>query len=436
MTATVAPVRDLVDPRVGIIRRILRITRGAAEPTPPLFYQAVLSHFDFKKAKPHERLGVGKAVREEEAIAAAIAEALERYCASQPDPRLIRRFAWKDRPGEGITPADCVLYSESQYTSSRLSYRRWEESLDVSWIQARELPGGQLVWAPASLIYLDYPGNDEDAYFCTPTSNGLAAGPNLEAAILAGLYELIERDSFLIAWMNRLPAEEVTIPSSAQVEASLIRHYQRFEVETRVFHLPTDMPAYVMMAILIAGRGKTPAVVVGLGCHTDPCVAVRKALFEGAQIHPGEVERCREPGYSERLRSYEDVRTLEDHGAFFTSPDRLPELAFLLESERHKGVDEMPNLSAGTVAEDLDRCVAALTHAGCRVLYADLTTPDLNDYAIRVVRTLATGLQPIHFGYGEERLGGRRLYELPRILGFRAEDVTEAGINRCPHPLP
>lgn len=53
-----------------------------------------------------------------------------------------------------------------------------------------------------------------------------------------------------------------------------------------------------------------------------------------------------------------------------------------------------------------------------------------------MVRTLATGLQPIHFGYGEERLGGTRLYRLPRLLGYGTSDRNEASLNPCPHPLP
>jgi ribosomal protein S12 methylthiotransferase accessory factor len=51
------------------------------------------------------------------------------------------------------------------------------------------------------------------------------------------------------------------------------------------------------------------------------------------------------------------------------------------------------------------------------------------------VRVLATGLQPIHFGWGQERLGGRRLFELPFRLGFAPGPRGEADLNPCPHPL-
>jgi ribosomal protein S12 methylthiotransferase accessory factor len=436
MSAAVPSLSKLVSPRTGILRRVTRISRGATEPTPPILYSAVLSHFDFRTAKPHERIGVGKAVRKEDAINGAIAEALERYCASQPEMCRIRRFTWKDRPGDGITPSDCVLYSQSQYAAGRLMYRRWNESLEIPWVPARELPGGNEVWLPASLTYLDYPGNDTDTYFCQPTSNGLAAGAQLEDAILAGLYELIERDSFLIAWLNRLPACEMQIPISADVETRFLRHYRRFGIDARVVQLPTDMPVYVMMAVLVDRNGRPPAIVVGLGCHSDPRAAARKALFETAQVHPGEVERAADTAYTERLNSYEDVHTIEDHSAFFAPAKRMHEFAFLLGHGPSTSLDELPNLGAGSVRRDLGRCVDALRAAGCRVVYVDVTTPDLEDYPIKVVRTIATGLQPIHFGYGEEHLGGKRVFQLPRILGYSSTDSDELSLNHCPHPLP
>jgi hypothetical protein len=54
MDSPVGPIaawfEDLVSDRVGIVRSLTRISRGATEPEPPVFYQAVLAHFDFRKA--------------------------------------------------------------------------------------------------------------------------------------------------------------------------------------------------------------------------------------------------------------------------------------------------------------------------------------------------------------------------------------------------
>ena len=78
---------------------------------------------------------------------------------------------------------------------------------------------------------------------------------------------------------------------------------------------------------------------------------------------------------------------------------------------------------------------SALRDIGSRVLYCEVTTPDLKDFPIRVVRALATHLQPIAFGHDQQRLGGSRLYELPQKLGYTAARRTEADLNPCPHPL-
>jgi ribosomal protein S12 methylthiotransferase accessory factor len=425
---------ELVSARVGVVRRLSRIDRGATEPTPPVFYQATLSHFDYRPLKQHERTGVGKGATDREAAAAAIGEALERYCAGQPDLRRVRRFAWNQRPGDAITPGECVLYSEAQYARPGFAHRRWREDLEVPWIAARELPGDDEVWVPTSLIYLDYLGNDADVYFCPPTSNGLAAGVDLNSAILAGLCELIERDAFLVTWLNRLPAPEIHIPESGGVAANFAAHYRRFGIETHLFMLATDIPVYAMMAVLVH-RSNRPAVCVGLGCSPDPLMAAQKALFEVSQTRPGAVARAAAPDFVETLRDYCNVRTLEDHGAFFTAPERLSELDFLLQQGRTRDLASLRRFGENP-AEDLDRIIAALRRADCRVLYANLTAPDLEPFPVRVVRTLATGLQPIHFGYGEERLGGTRLYRLPRHLGYATSDRDEASLNPCPHPLP
>ncbi len=76
-----------------------------------------------------------------------------------------------------------------------------------------------------------------------------------------------------------------------------------------------------------------------------------------------------------------------------------------------------------------------LEGVGSTAVFVDLTQPDVRPYGITVVRSLATGLQPIHFGCNEERLGGQRLFTVPRIVGYVGRDTIEDELNPCPHPL-
>lgn len=426
---------ELVSPKVGIIHTLSRITRGAEEPVPPFIYQATLSHFDYRNPNSSERVSAGKGISETEAVRSAIGEAVERYCASHVDNFATRMAAWADVESHAIAPPECVLYSQTQYARRDFLYHRWDPKDEVTWVPTRELPGEREILAPASLVYLSLPSMRPEDFFCLPTSNGLAAGPNLEFAILNALYELVERDAFIITWMNRLPVARVDFSDMGGIANAIRTHYARFGTEIQIFNLSTDIPVYVMMAVALDKTGRGPAALISLGCHLNPGIAIIKALLEMCQVHPGEVRRYHKDPPQERYKSYEDVRTLEDHSAFTTIRERIREFSFLLETERGQTMGDLQDHSGADVKADLDTCLNMLKRAGCRVLYADLTTPDVVDYGLRVVRAIATGLQPIHFGYGEERLGSRRLYEVPYILGFASEPRTERDLNPCPHPL-
>jgi ribosomal protein S12 methylthiotransferase accessory factor len=429
------PLVDLISDRVGVIRSVTPMQRGAEEPTPPFLYRSLASHFDFRMAKLQERMAVGKGFTEKQAILGAIGEAVERYCASHFDTRATRLATWDAVSRHAIAPTEFVLYSDAQHERGKRMVRKWNPEDEVTWLPIHELPGHRELLAPASLIYLQIPELRPQDAFTHTTSNGLAAGPDLPFAILHGLYECIERDAFLITWMARLPAPEIEFTPQATFAHAIRGHYARFGVEIRVFGMCTDIAAHVMMAVALDKTGSGPAALVGLGCHSSPVRAVERALLEICQLHPSEVRRYRDEPPQQRLKTPEDVRTLEDHSAWLTVPERLHEFSFLLDNGRRTPLADLRDYSTGSVPSDLDHCVASLKTAGCRVLYADLTTSDMTDYPIRVARAVATGLQPIHFGHGEERLGGTRLFELPRKLGFASHVLGESDLNPCPHPL-
>jgi ribosomal protein S12 methylthiotransferase accessory factor len=433
--ADVARLLELVSPKVGIIRNLSKFVRGVEEPCPPFIYQAILSHFDYRLAPHMERAAAGKGRTESDAIRGAIGEAIEHYCAAHFNPQTSFVASWEQLNGKALSPTDCVLYSESQYARRNFPYHRWSEQDQITWMPVRELPSEHEAFAPAVLVYLAMDQLKAEDYLCSPTSNGLAAGPTLEFAVLNGLYELVERDGFLITWMNKMPAPRVDFSAMDGLAAEISEHYARFGTELRIYNLSTDIPIYVMMALALDRTGQGPAALVGLGCHLDPQVALTKAILEICQGHPGEARRFREELKDKSFKDYQDVRTLEDHSAFLMYPERIGEYSFLLENGRTQSIADLQNFSQGNARADLERCVESLVGSGCRVFYADLTTPDVADYGFRVVRTIATGLQPMHFGFGEERLGGRRLFEVPHRMGYAESVRREGDLNPCPHPL-
>lgn len=464
---------------MGLVRDVTPLVRGAEEPLPPYLFTATLSNFDFRKVDRQERVSAGKGRTEEEARHAAIGEAVERYCAQHWDPRRTRLATWDQVRDAAISPADCVLYSDEQYARAGWPFHRWDPAEQVTWLPAIELPARREIVVPASLAYLVTPVARTEDGFTNATSNGLAAGGTLTAAILGGLYEIIERDALLVTWMNRLPAVEIDLHDTldaapAGLAGSIVRHYACFGVDVRAFVMRTDAPATVVMAIAFDAHPQRPAALVGLGCHARPAIALEKALFEVCQMRPAELRRYQEHPPRDRVRRYEDVKTLADHSAFFSQPRHVHELEFLWSRGERARLADLPDGSidresesagdprdqsrddsggdpggdrgdvpggdlsvarAGSRDAELAGCVAALTARGHRVAYADVTTSDVAPLGLSVVRAFITGFQPVHFGDGNERLGGRRLFDLPHQLGLAPGPRTVADLNPCPHPL-
>ena len=426
-------VLDLVSPRVGIIRSLRPMITELVEPAPIMLYEAQLADFEYAGEGARKiRLGVGKGTSDHAARMGAVGEALERYCSLQPDIDTLVESSADELGPQAIWPSELVLYAEEQYATRAIPYPRFTGGHRTSWVHARSLPGGDDTFVPAHFAYLRPVGE----HWCHSTSNGLAAGPDLDSAVLGGLCELVERDAFLITWMNRLAVPEVTFGRTHAVPYAIRAHYRRRGLEIRVFDATMDIPVSTMMAFAIDRTGRGPSAVIGLGCSLDPVEAVTKALFEMCQGRVSELWRYRQRPTDERVTAIEQVRTLEDHGALFAEPHLLGELGFLLDGSEEVALESLPDASCGSPGADLARCVDLLAAAGSRVAYVDLTTPDVAPFGIRVVRALATGLQPIHFGYGRERLGGTRVFDVPRVLGYDSRTRTVRDLNRCPHPLP
>lgn len=421
----------LISPRCGIVTGLIPQSRGPEEPTPPHLWNATLAHFTSQQTAVGVRVTGGKGRTEAEAKLSALGEAIERYASFQWDAQRVRIGMAADN---AVTPNDCVLYSDAQYAAG-FPFRPWLPDTLTSWITGTELSGGAPVEMPASQVYaLGPPPRMEDFY--TPSaSNGLAAGKDLQSAILGGLHEVIERDAFMVTWLNKLPARKIKLPESGCNAAATIRHYAKFGVGVRLFWLHTDQEPFVIMAVAEDPSEGGIFRVIGLGCDIDPVVAVDKAVSELCQLRAGMFIRMQAGDYQTRLQVYEHVQSLNDHPLFHAIPGNAAEFDFLDDGSEPYDLNELPKPKSGDLQTSIDRIVYKAVQSGARVAYADITPPDIAALGPRVVRVIITGFQPIHFGFGQGRYGGERLYQAPVTWGLRDTPLDETGLNPCPHPL-
>ena len=138
------------------------------------------------------------------------------------------------------------------------------------------------------------------------------------------------------------------------------------------------------------------------------------------------------------------VVTMEDHSALYANKEAYPRLAFLTGGEqersftdillRHGIADAFANAD---LTDNLTEVLRRLRHHGLDVIVVNQTTPEHEVGRFSCVKVIVPGLLPMTFGHDNRRVHGLpRLYEVPRLLGYRDRALRPHEINPHPHPFP
>ncbi|MEO9138566.1 MAG: YcaO-like family protein [Jatrophihabitans sp.] len=415
-----AELRQLAGTRTGIIRRLYIFDTGSDGPQLPIACSASIAPTP-SPGTPASFTGEGKGASRDEAIRSAIGEGIERYSASIWDPTLLTRASLTDWGDRAFDPRWLALYNDAQYQRPGFAYTPFDPDRVMSWVRGAWLDTAEPVYIPALAAFMNFPV-DRSERFAQMSSNGLAAGTTLEHATLNALYELIERDAFMLHWLTQAPGARIECTELDPVTEAAFSQARNLGANPELYLLDvgTEHPTVVCLGL---GDGRSwPGVTIGLGTHADIDRAIRRAVLEHS--HCGTyIRRLMIDGQAKELRSPTDVLTGLDHALYFVPAERQSSLDGL------RAAKDTPHAiislrrryrHAASVAD----CVDALAKAGIRTAAVDLTSSDVALAPLKVVRALGTNLQPVHFGYGNERWANPRLALTP---------TTSTTVE--PHPL-
>ncbi|PDQ36093.1 MAG: hypothetical protein B5766_02865 [Candidatus Lumbricidophila eiseniae] len=415
----------------SIVRSLRTILNEPGEPR--LFSLASVPN-SFLEISGVEMAGSTGAMAEtwENAAISAVGECVERYCCAVQPPDLI--FASAAELGARAYPLETFeLFAEQQYSHPDFPFVRQTESLSIPWVEMTRLSDGEKRYVPACLIYIPYTPVREDGQdmLALSVSSGQACHSDRDLAVLSGLCEVVERDAFMLTWIRRLIPERLDLSSSPMLSAWFEQYFGGCTLTFALFRLPSDINLPTVLCVVRGNDLDGPFACVGASCRLNEEDAVRKAIIEAAQgaVWVRDLIRTKRDWRPEE--NYSNVRDFSDHVRLFGLPEMLQHLDFLYEGPI---VPVRPSHQYDDARLTLEECIRRVEAVGLEPLVCDITTPDVVDGGLCVVRVLIPGSVQLSAVHGLPNFGASRYGTVPETLGFTHEIHRE--FNRIPHPFP
>lgn len=369
-----------------------------------------------------------------EAIYATLAEGLERYLwSTQSDYFVKPRQATVgeiEKYGNFVAPEQFVSFSKNQRQKN--SELQLKQDVSYLWIQGTSLIEGRNVYVPAQTISPVARKLSKEPLIRECNTNGLATWPTLLGARLAGALEIIERDAYMIMWFNQLTMPRISLTQLRSQHASLntlVETCERYRLRIHAIRLPTDAPTHVVGVVIEDESSVEPRYTIGLKAHQSLARAIEKAALEALR------SRLNYRG-NEAVHNAWDPDTPAhaighlDRLHFWHAHNRISQLEFLIQG-KYSEPQEAP-WDDDTIEEHVNRILTWCKDKKYECISVSLGTSAMNPTPWHVEMVVVPDLQPTHLYEKRQHLGGGRLQEVPKTLGYTPRSEPFVG---GPHPF-
>lgn len=373
------------------------------------------------------------------ALTKALAEAIERNAWFTYDAFPAMRsatLAEMDADEQFVSPRRFAAFTDEQRAAhARLNYRPTDS---FSCIKGYSWTREKAVWLPAQVVsgetrYKAFSPSSREPAIRSAITTGLATHPDRMQALLSGALEVIERDAYIITWLNQLSAPRIDLIQAARESDSLARLLalcRRYRLEPHAIRLPTDAPACVIGAVLEDTTGSLPRFSLGLKAGGNQATVIEGAILEALRMHQGTRKRKQSP-HSDWDPSTKpaDIKQ-HDRLMYYAEKDHGNRLAFLIKGpvrafKKEAWEDDTPEQHFGRIVEWCRK-------RGYELASVSLAGAPANIPGWSIEFVVIPELQPLYYTEKLPHIGGSRLQEIPRSFGFesRKQPYLDA-----PHPF-
>lgn len=409
-----------------IIKEIFKVMSYNDEPK--LYSYQVYFKDIYSNGENEDSSASGISFNKRRALMKVLGETIERYAlgGNNNNKFIYNNFSeLKALSKLAIHPEDLITFSNRNHYAYNLGKKK------LHWVEGKSLISSEKILIPAQLAYVPYLYQHSEPLIRFPISTGAAAGVTLNDSLYRGICEIVERDAFMIAYLNKLPSPQIDLSSLSNKELyHIVNMLKKYKLEPIVLDLTNDLKIPVFAAIIVDRTGLGPAVSVGLKAGFDVKETIIGAIEESLMMRSWIRDKFiyNDPQY----KRGKEIITIEDRAHFWFPVSAIKYLDFWIKNKNFK---KFTTKDLRTPKDKLKKALSIFIKKRIDVFYIDIADKEVRKYGFMVVKVIIPQLQPLYLDERYPYLEGDRLYNTPVKIGFLEKPNKENQLNKVPHPF-
>ncbi len=418
-----------ISPEIGILRYVAKLPRMSLDPR-MVGFGIGATDTEFLSGEKYAGRSSGAGFSWDDALLGTIGETVERYAPCFYNKKEGIPSTYKDLKQLAIPPKEFALFHEKQIENEKFKLKAFTEDTKLIWFPTTDITNGKETYVPGQFIYMPFTEVDGN-YVTNNTSTGLAAHTDYYKAILTGLYEAIERDSFVITWMQKIAPKKIII--TKEIDDFINKNFP-VRYEWHFFDMTYDLDVPTIMAVCIGETEFGKFLTISSSSRSTYGQALIKVVQEVGQSVPYFRFLLEDRKNWNPADDFLNIRSFDDHSILYT---KRPDLWFVfdpwIQQKETKKITLYESIPRND-KEEIIKIAKTFKALNYNLLIKDITTCDIRQLGFFSIKVFVPQLIPLSGIFPYYFSGGERLYSVPKKMGYTAYDYEH--LNQYPHPFP
>jgi ribosomal protein S12 methylthiotransferase accessory factor len=405
----------------------------------PIVYQYCCAKSLVFNSRKRQISGVGTSlISYSKAFKRSIAEFVERYSLRIFNHFKLKKFKYKDAIN-AIKLEDVLIFSDKQTKTGKLKGKIATESDSFYFVEGYNLTKNKKVLIPAQLVFVPFKRFNEKI-IRESISTGGAAGFTLSECLIKGMLEIIERDAFMVYYLNNTLGYLIDLDDNAKLK-DIYKNLNKYKLKAFTFFLQTDIRIYNIVTIIIDKTGIGPSISCGASSDFILENAIIKSIEEALQV----LSWIRNYIVFERPKIFQKNLDIEDfdikeRGYFWSRLEKLGITEKLINNSKKIKYSTLKKYLNSNKLKTNKHKIEYLVNQIQRafpnkhdIYYCKITHPKFIKYGFKVVKVIIPQFYPLYLDEDCKYLGSDRIYNLLFKLGFKNKPLSLKELNKVPH---